>query len=285
MAQYYCLVASLRDYSPGGTEKDFDALAIRGYVRENLTADDARLLDMLYTYNDIGNIVSVVMRGERFDPLGTFTPGELQEELREPERLPEYLRRIVAAYTGSAGDEEVDTSRRLENLLYEAYYREAEACGNRFLREWSRFDRTLRNMCAATAARRAGRDAAQAVVGDDADTQAIARNAGSDFGLKGESDYAETVSAILTDELNLMEKERRLDALRLAYVDELTAFSYFDTDAVLAYMVRVNMVHRWQSLDAAAGREMFDRLLSALGKEGRIGGPGANEEDKNREDI
>ena len=46
--------------------------------------------------------------------------------------------------------------------------------------------------------------------------------------------------------------------------EELAAFDYFDIDAILSYLVRVNLVARWSRLDPAHGREMFARLVEAL---------------------
>ena len=49
---------------------------------------------------------------------------------------------------------------------------------------------------------------------------------------------------------------------------ELATFDYFDVNAILSYLVRINIVARWTLLDAARGREMFARLLAELdGKE------------------
>ena len=49
---------------------------------------------------------------------------------------------------------------------------------------------------------------------------------------------------------------------------ELATFDYFDINAILSYLARINIVARWTQLDAARGREMFARLLAELdGKE------------------
>ena len=41
-------------------------------------------------------------------------------------------------------------------------------------------------------------------------------------------------------------------------------FDYFDIDALLSYLVRVNIVARWSRLDPARGRELFARLVEGL---------------------
>ena len=72
----------------------------------------------------------------------------------------------------------------------------------------------------------------------------------------------------MNDEANLVEKERKIDLIRWNEALEIATFDYFDIDAILSYLVRIGIVARWSRLDAAKGREMFDRLIGELdGKE------------------
>ena len=81
-------------------------------------------------------------------------------------------------------------------------------------------------------------------------------------------DAADQLVAAVADEHNMIEKERKIDNIRWAELSELTAFDYFDLNAVIAYLVKANMVARWAQLDAKVGREMFNRLVAELdGKE------------------
>ena len=49
---------------------------------------------------------------------------------------------------------------------------------------------------------------------------------------------------------------------------DLAARDYFDINAILSYMVRVNIVARWALLDPKRGRQMLDRIMAELdGKE------------------
>ena len=61
-----------------------------------------------------------------------------------------------------------------------------------------------------------------------------------------------------------MEKERKIDLIRWNEAVELATFDYFDIDAILSYLVRVNIVARWTRLDPAQGRAMFERLVAEL---------------------
>lgn len=266
MAGYYALVASLRDLAPGGTNKDFDANEIRAYVREELKEADRQLLDFFYTWYDIENLVAAWTRSDHFNPLGNFTAEQLALEAGKPEQLPYYLARVVEAYNAPEHnqDEQVEVAHGLARSLYEAFYRQAAGSANRFVREWFAFDRSLRNISAAVAARRSDRPVEQVVVGDDAVAEALKKSTAVDFSLKGEVEYIDTLIATLTEQDDLLEKERQLDALRWSMADELTRFDYFDLQAVLAYMVKVNLVARWQRLDVQIGKQFFDHLLNQL---------------------
>ena len=81
-------------------------------------------------------------------------------------------------------------------------------------------------------------------------------------------DEIDAVIAAVNDEANLVEKEHKIDLIRWNEAAELATFDYFDVNAILSYLVRINIVARWTLLDAARGREMFARLLAELdGKE------------------
>jgi hypothetical protein len=259
--QYYYLISSLRDLHPDGAHKDFDALAIREYVRGLLTPGDGEVLDLFYAWYDAGNIVGVVRGGERWNDLGNFTAGELASELREPERLPDFLARVVAANNDPEGVRDVDLSHGFAHALYEAFYERTARSGNRFLREWYDFDRTLRNICAGAAARRLSRPVGEVLVGGGDAVASLTRTQGGDPG--ADVDFAERLAQTLALE-DLWERERRLDVLRAQKADSLTAFDYFDMDRVLAYMVKVNLIHRWSVLDPVLGAGMLDRMLEKM---------------------
>lgn len=96
----------------------------------------------------------------------------------------------------------------------------------------------------------------------------LERSSAADFGLRGELPYIDAVIAAVNDEANLVEKEHKIDLIRWNEAAELATFDYFDVNAILSYLVRINIVARWTLLDAARGREMFARLLAELdGKE------------------
>ena len=158
----------------------------------------------------------------------------------------------------------MDLSQPFAKALMTAYYKVCAASGSRLLREWSNIDRTIRNIVAATLARQQGIAVESVVVGEDSVTESLSRSSAADFGLRAELPFVEQLVAAVADEHNMVEKERKIDNIRWAMLSELTTFDYFDLNAVIAYLIKANMVARWAVLDRKVGREMFDRLVSEL---------------------
>ena len=133
------------------------------------------------------------------------------------------------------------------DLLDAPFYEEALHGGNRFLREYFRFDLNLRNAKVRYLNRQLARDAEQDVLGIDG----------------GEFTEAAKVESVLA-EADLIAREKGLDDLTWAKVDALSTFHYFDLTAVLAYVTKLHIADRWLALDEARGRELFRKLVDEV---------------------
>ena len=127
------------------------------------------------------------------------------------------------------------------------FYEKALHGGNRFLREYFRFDLNLRNAKVRYLNRQLARDAEQDVLGIDG----------------GEFEEASKVDAVLQG-TDLIAREKGLDDLTWAKVDSLSTFHYFDLTAVLAYVTKLHIADRWLALDEARGRELFRKLVDEV---------------------
>ena len=263
---YYTLVAGFREYTPDADRKGFDAAAIRAEVFEALTAADRREAELLYGYYDCENLAARRAGRSAHNALGNLTADEIAAELQQPSLLPEPLAAVVRAFAAPEGEdaETIETQQRFETALFTAYYELCARSRSRFLREWSRFDRTLRNITAALTARTLGRPVEEAVIGRDETAEQLRRSSASDFGLRGELPYLDALLAAVGDEQNLVEKEHKIDLIRWNEAEALSVFDYFDINAVIAYLVRINITARWAALDPSRGRELFERLMADL---------------------
>lgn len=275
---YYCLVAGLREYTLDADTKGFNARDIIAEIEEELSGADLRAVRLLYGYYDCENIIALRAGRDAFNPLGNFTREELEAELSEPKHLPERMARVIKAYAAMAEAETdaeenewakgLDLTLSFERSLFAAYYEECALAGSRFLREWAAFDRTLRNISAVAVARATGREDKSVTVGKGDVVEQLQRSSAADFGLRGELQYIDAVIAAVNDEQNIVEKEHKIDLIRWEQAVDLAARDYFDINAILSYLVRVNIVARWALLDKKRGRAMFERIMAELdGKE------------------
>lgn len=264
--EYFTLVASLKEYALDADAKGFDARAIVTEILEGVNAADERQVRLLFGYHDCENLLALRAGRSAFNALGNLSREELEEESKSPRRLPEALGRVIRAYADPEGEdaETVDTAQPFDKTLFAAYYALCERQGCRFLREWSAFDRNLRNVAAAVTARAAGRPVEEVTVGEGDIVEQLQRSSAADFGLRGELPYIDAVIAAVNDEANLVEKEHKIDLLRWNEAQEIATFDYFDINAILSYLVRIGLMARWTRLDAARGREMFERLIAEL---------------------
>jgi hypothetical protein len=267
---YYSLVAGLKEYTLDADTKGFDAREIVAEIMEDLSAGDAAAVRLMYGYYDCENIIALRAGRTAYNPLGNIAREELAEELSSPKYLPAAVARVVRAYAEPEGEdaEGLDMSRSFEKALLTAYYEECAKSGCRFLREWSEFDRTLRNVSAAAVARTAGRSIDGAIIGGGDIADQLQRSSAADFGLRGEVAYIDAVISAVNDEQNLVEKEHKIDLIRWEQASELAGFDYFNINAILSYLAKINIVARWALLSPKRGREMFERIMAELdGKE------------------
>ena len=267
---YYCLVAGLREYTLDADTKGFDAKEIVDEILEELSTADAAAVRLLYGYYDCENIIALRAGRAAYNPLGNISREQLEDELKQPATLPEAVARVVRAYNEPESEwaEGLDMTHSFEKAIFTAYYAECAASKSRFLREWAEFDRTLRNVAAAAVARTLDRTIDSVTVGGGDVVEQLHRSSAADFGLRGELAYIDAVIAAVNDEQNLVEKEHKIDLVRWEYAGELASFDYFNINAVLSYLVKINIVARWSILDVKRGREMLERLMAELdGKE------------------
>lgn len=267
----------------------YDIENIVGYVRGsklpfnvlgNLSREDVKLL------------VDRSVDGQ--EGAGQLLPEELAE--REAElAVPGAVRAIVDRFRGRNGEDggapEPDDFAPLgvddlERELFLSFYRTCGAVSQgsgggfslsdlrpgsftvpEYLRQWAEYDRTVRNIVAAFMARQLGLTAEQKegmIVEPNAERRdALINGQAQDFGMKDVFPYSEELLQVL-ETADFVERERRMDALRVQMADDLAEHDYFGIGRVMDYLIRLNILHRWASLDAERGRGNFREMVSAL---------------------
>jgi Protein of unknown function (DUF2764). len=116
------------------------------------------------------------------------------------------------------------------------FYKRAASSDNRFIREFFDFDKKLRE----------------------------AKVAFLEGGSRGNGYEAVPEFERVFTVPNLIEREMKMDSLLWDKADELTLFSLFDIDVVLAFLVKAHIVCRWSSLDTDAGKQLFSKLVDEV---------------------
>ena len=267
--EYYYLVAGLREWTLDSDTKGFDVREILDEIVGELTNNDRKAVELLYAYYDCENLVSRHNKSTRHNTLGNLTTEQLDEVLdkRHYALLPKRVAEVVKLYVEASDedrDDDVKLDERFERAVFEAYYAELAASKCSFLRDWGEFDRNLRNIAAAVAAREAGRTVRDVTVGGGEIVEQLGRSSAADFGLRGELPYIDAVIAAVSDEKNIVEKERKIDAIRWSEAESIAVFDFFNINYILSYLVKVNIVARWMMLSPEMGRQMLERLIADL---------------------
>ena len=267
--EYYYLVAGLKEWTLESDAKGFDVAEIRDEILEAISDSDRQAVRELYAYYDCENIIAVHAGRDRYNPLGNLSKEEVEAVFSERcySKLPKAVAEVVKRYNEADDDErddEVALDDRFERAVFEAYYLGLEKSKCSFLKAWGEFDRNLRNIAAAVAAREANRSISDVVVGRGEVVEQLTRSSAADFGLRGELQYIDSVIAAVSDERNIVEKERKIDAIRWAEAEDIVVFDFFNINFILSYLVKVNIVARWNMLSPEVGRRMLERLMQEL---------------------
>ena len=144
-----------------------------------------------------------------------------------------------------------------ENLTLE-FYAKALTHTDAFIREYFRFDLNIRNAKVKYLNKALGRAADKDVLvfPEDAD-QAVLDAVAEEF------EEAADLETVLHAG-DILSRERGIDDLMWEKIDNLTTFNYFDIDAILGFITKMNIVARWYRLDEQTGREMFKKLVDEV---------------------
>lgn len=136
-----------------------------------------------------------------------------------------------------------------DSELTPEFYAEAGQQSLPFLRDYFDFDRNVRNRKVRYLNKQLGRP-------EEEDLVRLREE-------EPEFEQEATVDAAL-GEVDLISREKALDDLAWAWLDEYAMFHYFDLTAVLAYVAKLHIVNRWLALDEKKGRELFKRLVEEV---------------------
>ena len=273
MSTYYCLVAGLPDISLDDGKLSYSVSDFKAEFYPDLSAQDRKLIDLFYLKFDNTAILKLLRNKDAvIEDKGNFSAEELLqliEAVREGDtpdkKYPSYLVNFVSQYLQLSQDE----LYRADDLLAALYYSYGMSSNNAFIASWFEFNLNINNILAALAARKYKMDVSQVVVGNTDVSEMIRTSNARDFGLTEMLEYFEPILRISEIE-ELVEREKKIDLLKWNWMEDAVFFNYFTVERIFVFLLKLEMIGRWISMDKEKGSELFRQIIDKLKDEVQI---------------
>ena len=274
MTNYYCLVTGLPELSLEDGKLSYTVANFKSSIYPELSKEDRRLIDLFYLKFDNQNLLALLKDKEASvdSSLGNYSADELlsvitsfKEETAPDKKFPPYFYEFAELYLNTPDEERLG----LEDKLYGFYYHYAIKCDNKFISTWFELNLDVNNILAAMAARKYKMEVAKVVVGNNFVAEALRTSNARDFGLADYLEYFEQLVRV-NDTIDLVEREKKIDLLKWNWMEENTFFNYFTIEKIFIFLMKLEMIERWVSLDKNKGNEMFRQLIDQLKDEVQI---------------
>lgn len=271
---YYYLVAGLPELTLEDSKLSYTVADFKTELYPNLSDEDKKLIDLFYLKFDNANVLKLLKdKDAAIDPRGVYAAEELAEFislLKDGDEVadavfPSYLSTFISEYFNTPVEDEFLHEDRLAAL----YYDYAMKCRNKFASSWFAFNLTMNNILVALTARKFKMDIAPLIVGDTEVCEALRTSGARDFGLTGEVDFLDQLVKISETE-ELVEREKKIDQLRWNWMEEATFFNYFTIERLFVFLLQLEMIERWISLDKEKGNQLFRSIIATLKDEVQI---------------
>ena len=268
MTNYYCLVTGLPELSLEDGKLSYTVANFRTEVYPELSKEDKKLVDLFYLKVDNRNLLTLLKDKEASvdATLGNYSADELlgviasfKEETAPDKKFPPYFYEFSELFLNTPDEER----QGLEDKLYGYYYNYATQCANRFVSSWFELNLNVNNILAAMTARKYKFEVAKVPVGTNMVAEALRTSNARDFGLADDLEYFEQLVRI-NDTADLVEREKKIDLLKWNWMEDNTFFNYFTVEKIFVFLMKLEMIERWVSLDKEKGNEMFRQLIDKL---------------------
>ena len=271
---YYYLVAGLPELTLEDSKLSYTVADFKAELYPDLSDEDRRLIDLFYLKLDNANVLKLLKdKDAAIDSRGNYSAEELAEfisSLKDGDEVadavfPSYLSTFISEYFNTPAEDDFLHEDRLAAL----YYAYAMKCRNKFMSSWFAFNLTMNNVLVALTARKFKMDIAPLIVGDTEVCEALRTSGARDFGLTGEVDFLDQLVKISETE-ELVEREKKIDQLRWNWMEEATFFNYFTVERLFVFLLQLEMIERWISLDKEKGNQLFRSIIATLKDEVQI---------------
>jgi hypothetical protein len=269
--QYYALISGLPDISLDDTKSLYTVKLFKEELDGILSNSDKKLINSLFLKYDNDNLLTYLKDKDAiFNPNGNISHEEMADivlEIREVEKpsnkkTPSYfIEFVVDYYSGTDALNKLFWEDQLSSLYYDYLFNST----NIFIKKWSELNLNINNILIALACRKNGIAHAPYIIGNNEVANTIRTSNARDFGISEIFEQYDEVKRI-DEETNILEKERRIDQLKWNWIDEENFFKYFSVEKVIGFLLKLQMLERWISLDELSGKQIFVNLVGNLKK-------------------
>ena len=144
---YYCLVAGLPDMIFNEIKPVVSCQDFKNELAEQLQPVDFKLAELLYLNYDNQNLLNLILKKNKpFNNTGKYTQEELEEQIKEPTHIIDYMRQfIIAFYAEETSLSDLNWENKLQSFFFD-FVLETK---NEFLRKWFKFDMDIKNIFTA----------------------------------------------------------------------------------------------------------------------------------------
>ena len=258
---YYYLVAGLPDILLEQKKFPFTLIELKQELKYHLHPEDYKLVEFLFLQYDNINFLNILLKKEaEFNPLGNYSESFFIDEIKEPEKLPAYMKKFLEAYRE---ENPVYPNLSLENQLTWLYFDYMLGQKNDFIVQWFTALRNISNIFVIYNSRKYGFNIENQMIGDYELTEAAKKTTAKDFGLANEITHIDDIIGIFENE-DILEQEMSIDLLKWKFLNNLNTFNYFTIEPILAFVIEFMMVERWANLDTEQSKKIFKKMLKEL---------------------
>lgn len=255
MANYYFLGTLLPelviDEKPEIGFNELDQL-----FKENLTNQDYAKTRTIRNLFDIINL-RAYWKGEPLDEYGNFSYNELEEALATRSMLPPYVFDYMDKYPSK--------EEQIKNYpeLLGTFFRTAINNSTGFFKYYYTLERELRIVLAAFRAKKLDKDIYRELQYEDPEEELIAQILAQKDSQTYEppEKYREIKTLFEQHYDDPIELQKSLLEYRFNKIEEKIGLELFTMDRVLAYMIKLILIERWQCMDKQKGKEIIDSML------------------------
>lgn len=233
------------------------------------------MLKLLFLPNDITNLINILLNKDAWLDESTITKDDWQDLISALKELgdtkpvlknfrkynvPDYL--ISYLYDYILADES-KPEQSIYKDLFTLFYESVAKHEDKIIRDWFEFDRDLKNIIIALSLKKHNLPFREHLIGSNDLTERLNKSVSGDFGLGKDYPYFD-ILARLSEQNDIIEKEKGLDALRWKWIENEIFFEYFTLPRLMGYLIKLHIIYRWIHLSQAVGEKRFKQVLHDL---------------------